>query len=157
MAVKTENGAVRELLNSQRVLALALLIDGAPSVSLLPFALDDSFTACYVHASELAKHSRGLKTGASFSALVHAADLPDKDPLQIARLTVDGTVTALDRGTAEYEVAKQAYLARFPESAVTFELEDFRLYKLEFRSGRFVQGFARAWNVGIDDFKALSE
>jgi hypothetical protein len=50
----------------------------------------------------------------------------------------------LPREGAEYEAAKAAYLARFPDAAQTFALGDFSIVLLEPVSARLVAGFGRA-------------
>jgi hypothetical protein len=50
----------------------------------------------------------------------------------------------LARGTPAHAAAQAAYLARFPDAAVTFELGDFSLVALEPVSARLVAGFGRA-------------
>lgn len=62
-----------ELLTGQRVLALGVLVEGAPYVGLLPFVLKPDFGGALVHASKLARHSVGLVPGAPFAALIHGA------------------------------------------------------------------------------------
>lgn len=139
------------LLQEARTLSLAVLVDGAPHVGLLPFARSADGCALLVHASRLARHSRGLGAGAAFSALVHAADDGTGDPLQVARVTLDGHVEPLQRGTPAYVEARAAYLERLPSSAVTFELGDFTLYALRVEGGRLVLGFAQALDVAPED------
>jgi hypothetical protein len=146
--------ALADLL-SQRVLALGVLVDGAPYVGLLPFATTADATALLVHASSLARHSRGLAPGAPFSALLHSPDLPGADPLQVARVTFVGVVEPLAAGTPAHADARARYLARFPGSAQTFALPDFTLHALRIRSGRLVEGFARARDVSPEDLRAV--
>ncbi len=145
---------LRDLLDGCRVLSLGVLVDGAPYVGLLPFATTADRQALVVHASGLARHTRGLGDGAPYSALVH---LPDAggDPLQLGRVTFSGEVRRLEDGTPEHAAARERYLARFPDSAQTFELGDFHLYALRVREGRLVAGFARARNVSPGDLATL--
>jgi putative heme iron utilization protein len=145
---------LRQLLDRPRVVALGVLVEGAPYVGLLPFALSSDRRSLVVHASALARHSRGLFQGAPFSALLHAPDAAP-DPLQVPRVTLQGEVHQLAGGAAEHGRARALYLARFPESAQTFELQDFALYELRVREGRFVAGFARARNVSPGDLAGL--
>jgi hypothetical protein len=151
-----EDASVLAALLRERVIALGVLVDGAPHVGLLPFAVGKDAAALLVHASGLARHTRGLGKGAPFSALVHASDAPGADPLQIPRVTLQGEVEPLEPGTPEHEDARARYLVRFPESAQTFELPDFGLYALRIGEGRLVVGFARARNVSIGDLLAVS-
>ena len=148
---------LNQLLSSQRVLSLSVLIDGLPHIGLLPYALSPGFQGALVHASKLARHSRGLQPGAPFSLLVHAPDQPDSDPLQVPRVTLNGEVRVVDRGAAEYPTLRDAYLRRLPEAEVTFGLGDFTLYELQFREGRYVEGFAAAVNVTNEDLRQLAK
>ncbi len=145
-----------DLLTRQRVLALAVLVDGAPSSGLLPFAVLPDFSAALVHASRLARHTAGLIGGAPFSLLIHQPDDGQADPLQLARVTLEGAVEPLERQTAAYEAARHIYLAKFPAAAQTFTLGDFNLYRLPFMRGRFVAGFGRIYNLISDTFKSLA-
>lgn len=142
---------LQELLDAERVLALALTVDGEPHVGLLPFARSRDGRTLLVHASRLAKHGRGLAVGVSFSALVHRADRGIGDPLQLPRVTLQGTVFPLTRESPAWREARDTYLARLPSAAVTFELGDFTLHALRVESGRYVAGTAQVVNVASAD------
>jgi len=146
--------AIRALIESERVLGLAVLVDGEPEAGLLPYACSEDGTALYVQASGLARHARGLQPGARVGVLIHAPDTPGADPMQLPRLSVQATVARLDRGTGAFGAAAARFTARFPAAAVTLELGDFNLYELTLGRGRYVEGFARAFNVGPDTFGA---
>jgi putative heme iron utilization protein len=132
-----------------------VLVEGKPYVGLLPFVVHDTCRFALVHASDLAKHSRGLQSGASFSVLIHGADMPDGDPLQVARVTISGKVNQVARTDTMYSVFRAAFIDRFPTSERTFMLGDFNLYRLEFERGRLVAGFARAVNLRPESFAEL--
>ncbi len=146
---------IRGMLTARRVLCLAAVIDGEPAASLLPFAPSPDFRAVLVQASALAKHSRALHPGAHVAVLFHEPDTEDADPLQVPRLSVQATVAALARGTGEFDAARQLFEERLPSAAMTLDLGDFNLYRLEFGRGRYVAGFGQAYNVGPDDFEAI--
>ena len=148
---------IRGLLTSERVLSLGVLRDGNPYVGLLPYALLPDYSAAIVHASRLALHSAGLDDGAPFSALVHSPDEAGGDPLQIRRVTLEGTVSRIRRDTRDYSVLRDLYVHRFPGSVRTFELADFELYRLTFAGGRYVGGFARARTLGPKDIRELGD
>ena len=147
--------AIRDLLHGARVLSLAVLVDGDPEAALLPFAHRDDYGAVFVQASGLARHTRGLQPGARVGVLVHANDTPDADPMQLPRLSVQATVAVLDRDSPAYAAAADRFVVRFPAAAVTLQLGDFNLYELTFGRGRYVEGFARAFNVGPDTFAEI--
>ena len=138
-------------------MALGVLRGEEPYVGLLPFVVWPDMSAAVVHASRLALHSAGLVDGAPFSALIHAPDRLGIDPLQVPRISLNGLVEGLVRDTHEYALGRQLYISRFPDSERTFELGDFRLYRLSFNGGRYVGGFARARSLGPKDIRALGE
>ncbi len=147
--------AIRTLLDTERVLSLAVVVDGEPEAALLPFAVREDYGALLVQASALARHTRGLHPGATVGVLVHASDHPDRDPMQLPRLTIQATVRPFERSTEPFAVAAARFTARFPAAAVTLDLGDFTLYELTPGRGRYVEGFARAFNIGPETFGEL--
>jgi putative heme iron utilization protein len=148
--------AIRDMIVSHRVLGLAVIVDGDAEASLLPYAIRPDFGAVYVQASGLARHSRGLQPGARVGVLIHEAESQDADPLQTRRMTVQATVTVLDRNSDAYAAASAIFVARFPGAEMTLSLGDFTLYELPFGRGRYVAGFAQAFNLGPDTFKDIA-
>ncbi len=151
-----QRGALRDLLAGERVLALSVLVDGEPLAGLLPYTFVPEDGSVLVHASRLARHTRGLAPGAQVSVLVHRPDRPEADPLQIPRVTLQGEVELVDKNTAAYRDGQRRYLERFPTSEPTFQLGDFELYRLRFSKGRYVSGFAQAVNVVGTDLEQLA-
>jgi hypothetical protein len=152
-----DRAQLRDLLIQQRVLSLAVLMDGAPYVGLLPFAMLPDCSAALVHASALAKHTAGLKEGAPFGVLVHFPDNADADPLQLPRVTLQGAVHLMAKESAEYAIARTLYLDKFPQSEQTFALGDFNLYALVVEAGRYIGGFARAFNLTSETLRNLDQ
>ena len=148
---------LRQLLVETRVLSLAVLVESKPFVGLLPFVVRPDFSAVLIHASDLARHTRGLSQDAPFSVLLQIPDRSDADPLQLPRVSLEGEVRVLERGTSQYDSGKELYLSRFPGSAQTFSLGDFRLYELELEKGRLVAGFAQAATVTGAILRELGE
>ena len=144
--------AIRHLLTDVHVLGLAVLVEGEPEAALLPFAASEDLAAVYVQASGLARHARGLISGASVGLLIHQPVTPEMDPMQVPRLSVRASVAVLDRDSPAFDAARDRFVARFPTAAMTLELGDFNLYELRFGRGRYVEGFARAFNVGPETF-----
>ena len=151
-----ELSLVRKLLTDCRVLSLGVLIDGKPHVGLLPFVTATDYRSALIHASQLARHSRGLQPGSPFSALIHASDEQQIDALQVPRVTISGTVQLVAQADADFDSSRQAFIDRFPSSAQTFHLGDFNLYRLHFEWGRLVSGFARAISLSPDIFMEIS-
>ena len=152
----SDKQSLASLLANQRVATLAVMVDGSPFASLVPFAMTDGFESALIHASGLARHSEGLTSGAPFSVLIHQPDCqPETNPAQLARLTLKGWVEPLDRDTGEYAAARDLYLAKFPKSAMTFQLGDFTLYTLRVESCRFIAGFGKAFDVTPAELKDI--
>jgi heme iron utilization protein len=148
--------AIRDLLSSTRVLSLAVIVEGAPEAALLPYALRADFGAVYVQASGLARHARGLIPDARVGVLVHVADSPDADPMQLPRLSMQAIVRVVEKESIEFPSAASRFTERFPGASVTLDLGDFHLYELTLDRGRYVEGFARAFNVGPQTLQAVA-
>jgi putative heme iron utilization protein len=136
---------------------LAVLVDGRPFASLVPFALSEDGGSVLIHASALARHSAGLQADAPFSLLIHQPDdSPSVNPAQLGRLSLQGAVQPLQREGPGYDDAKSTYLQKFPKSQITFGLGDFTLYALEIQSGRLVAGFARTHDLTPDQLAGIA-
>lgn len=144
---------LRALIAGERVLALGVLVEGEPYVGMLPYAVGEDAATLLVHASKLARHSKGLLPGAEFSALIHEADCGEGDPLQLRRVVLQGSVVPLARDSHVYVEARERYLVRLPSAAVTFQLADFTLFALRVESGRYVGGFAQAADLRAVDLQ----
>jgi putative heme iron utilization protein len=128
----------RTLIASARTAALATIGDGGfPFGSLVSHAVDASGRPLLL-LSDLAEHTRNL--AADPRASLMAVQDGDGDPLALARVTVVGEVGEL-RGD-EREAALAVYRATHP-GAFYAGFADFRLYRLEVASVRYVGGFGR--------------
>lgn len=141
-----------ELLLGQRLIALGVIVEGAPVVGLLPYTVSEDRRALHVQASSLARHSRGLAAGAPWSGLIHQPDGPQTDPLRVPRLQLQGVVEPLSGQHPEFQPAARGFLRRFPQAAQTLQLADFGLYLLELHGGRMVLGFGQALNLSREHF-----
>jgi len=99
--------------------------------------------------SDLAEHSRNLAADPRASLLAVATG--DGDPLALARVTVVGSVAELTG--AEREAALRTYRDVHP-SAFYSAFADFRMYRLEVDSVRYVGGFGRMSWVSAADHAA---
>lgn len=154
--LKASARLIRSLLDGERVLSLAVLVDGAPFAGLLPFIPLPDYSGVMIHASRLSRHTAGLAAGARAAVLLHEQDGPDKDPLQIKRASFECDVQPLERNSEPWAAERERYLARFPDSRITFRLGDFTLYRLDFRQGLLVAGFGRAVDIAPRDIAKLA-
>jgi putative heme iron utilization protein len=145
---------LRALLAAQRVASLGTLHQGEPYVSMVPFAIVPGSADFIVHVSALAAHTRDMLAHPAVSLLVMAEPSADVPPQALARVTIQGDAEQLVE-PGPHERARDAYLARFPGSAQTFELADFSLFAIRPRSARFVGGFAQAKTVTPQTLAAI--
>jgi hypothetical protein len=141
----------RTLLAAARTGALATVaLDpaGFPFGSLVAYAVDD-LGRPLLCLSDLAEHSRNL--AADPRASLMAAATGAGDPLALARVTVVGPVVELHDDARE--AALRTYLDRHPD-AFYATFADFRLYRLDVASVRYVGGFGRMSWVSADDHAA---
>lgn len=138
---------LRRLLAEQPTAALATLHQGEPAVSMVPFVLPAGATAPIIHVSGLAAHTRDMREHPRVALLVTADATGPWPPQALPRVSLTADARALPRDSAEAAAAGAAYLARFPDSAVTFELGDFGLFALQPVAARLVAGFGRAYSL----------
>ena len=135
------------LLNSQRTAALGTLRQGAPLVSMVLYLPAEDFSAFHLHVSRLAWHTQDMLADARVSLSIAATDEGTRNPQTLERVSLRGEATALPNGTAEHAALKAAWLERYPESEINFELADFAFFRLVPRDARFVAGFGRIHNL----------
>ena len=143
---------LRELLTARKVAALGTLHEGAPFVSMVPFALTEDGTAFLIHVSELAAHTQDMMSDARVSLMVMRSESADTMPQELARVTVAGRAVEIPEPSAEYDLGKARYLARFPDSEPIFGFADFHLFAVRPASVRWVGGFAGAKTFAPEDF-----
>ena len=76
--------------------------------------------------------------------------------MQTTRMTVQATVTVFDRESDAFAAAREVFVARFPGAELTLSLGDFNLYELTLGRGRFIAGFAQAYNIGPETFREIA-
>lgn len=146
--------ALRNLLQSQRVGALGTIgEDGAPYVSMVPYALASSHGCLVMHVSGLAAHTRNLRARPNVSLLVMQSEVPGEPVHALPRVTLAGMAKVLTPGSREWQKCKAAYLARFPEAEPMTQLGDFVFVAVEVSSARHVAGFGTARSIDDEEVK----
>ena len=138
---------LRDLLKTQRIGSLGTLHEGEPYVSMVPFAILPGEAVFAIHVSRLAAHTKDMLEHPSVSLLVVAPASAVTPAQAAARMTIQADAAQLSAPESRHAQAKKAYLSRFPESEMMFELADFSLFALKPRSIRFVGGFAQAKTI----------
>ena len=129
-----------------RVAALATLRNGAPSVSMVPYALTLDPFAVIVLVSDLAAHTGEMRADPRVALLITQSE-NNAPPHELARVSIQGTAEPLPPNDTRSALGRAAYLARFPDMSGLFDLGDFRLFAIAPAAVRVVTGFARAASI----------
>jgi hypothetical protein len=144
------------LLHGQRTAALATLDDdGAPQVSMVPFAVLPARACLVIHVSGLAAHTRHLQARPQVSLLVMQPERPGKPVHALPRATLAGEATLPEIHSPTWLACRDAYLARFPEARPMTQLGDFQFVAIELVRGRHIAGFGAARDVGEGELREL--
>lgn len=144
------------LIRNTRIAALGTIHDGEPRLAMVAVAVESDFSAFYIHVSKLGKHTGDIEKDPRVSLLITETDDRRLDPQTLARVSLNGTAGMLSRTDLHYARIKHTYLTRFPEAEQFFSLGDFNLWKISPKEGRFVAGFARAFNVAPEMLRRVS-
>ena len=133
------------LIRGERIAHLGTLRGAAPMVSMTLYLPEHDFSAFYVHVSRLAWHTQDMQQDPRVALSIAQTDDRRADPFTLMRATIRGEAVPLQAGP------KDAWLARFPEQAINFELADFSFWRITPRDARFVAGFGRIHNLSAAD------
>lgn len=142
--------SLAHLIRNTRIAALGTLHDGEPNLAMVAVAVESGFSAFYILVSKLGKHSGDMERDPRVSLLLTEKDDQRPDPQTLARLSLQGVAKMVPRTDPGYERIKHNYLVRFPEAERLFSLGDFNLWRISPKGGRFVAGFAQAYNIVPD-------
>ena len=131
------------LIRAQRWAALATLHEGEPLASMVAYSVDGD-GALLFHISQLGQHTKNLVEHPRCSLVISEPDALEGDPQRLQRVTLTGAASVIRRTDAPYLAAAEAYIARFPDAQMRFELGDFLLFRFTPEEARYVGGFARA-------------
>jgi heme oxygenase (biliverdin-IX-beta and delta-forming) len=148
--------ALARLVRSERIAHLATLRSGAPMVSMTLYLPAADFATLHVHVSRLAWHTQDMQHDARVALSIAETDDRRADPFTLMRLSIRGDAAQLANDAAEFASLKAAWLARFPEQAINFELADFSFWKITPRDARFVAGFGRIHNLSAGELRAIA-
>ena len=144
------------MIRETRIAALSTLHDGEPNLAMVAYAFASDFSAFYIHVSRLGKHTKDMETDPRVSLLITETDDGRPDPQTLARVSIRGVAKILPRTDPGYAQVRKIYLERFPEAEQFFNLGDFNLWKITPKSGRFVAGFGRAFNLVPEVLRKVS-
>ena len=144
------HSALARLIRTQRIAHLATLRQGAPMASMTLYLPAPDFGAFHVHVSRLAWHTQDMLQDARVALSIAETDDGRADPFTLMRISIRGTALQIKEGP------KDAWLARFPEQAINFELADFSFWEIMPGDARFVAGFGSIHNLSAEQLKNAS-
>lgn len=135
-----------EFLARFKTLSMATVsADGVPDASYAPFVrIDDD--AFYVNLSELSTHTGNLLTTPRVSVMFVQAEDDTKQLFARKRLSFDADAEVIERDSARWCQVMDLFETKFGEVMDLIRpLQDFKLFRLQPRSGVYVRGFAQAY------------
>src|SRR5688572_27214121 len=146
-----------QIIRSTRIATLGTLRDEAPQVSMVAFIFADDFSAFHIYSSRLAQHTMDMQKNKEVSLLICETDDGRSDPQSLARVSIRGKAEQIENGAPGYTLLKKQYLARFSESEQLFKLADFNFWRITPKGGRYVAGFAKAYNITAETLKKAAK
>jgi putative heme iron utilization protein len=143
-----DSAALSRLIRGERIAHLATLRGGAPMASMTLYLPAPDFSAFHVHVSRLAWHTQDMAQDGRVALSIAESDDRRADPFTLMRITIRGDAVQLKDNDL-----KTAWLARFPEQAINFELADFSFWRIVPRDARFVAGFGRIHNLSAGELE----
>lgn len=147
---------IQRLLLTRRTAALGTLTNqGLPFVSLVPFAIAPELQSIVIHISELAAHTRYLMQRPNASLLINQGEQDGEPVHELPRATLQTRASQLIRGDQNWDLARQAYMARFPDAEFMTSFQDFHFFSLAIVRVRHVAGFGAAHSVEPEKIRQL--
>ncbi|OQW35227.1 MAG: hypothetical protein A4E19_16785 [Nitrospira sp. SG-bin1] len=133
------------LVQDVRTAVLLTMRNGRPFGSHVPYVFGSDWTKAYLHVSRLALHTQHLLADPHVSLFIAEPDAPEKNPLALRRLNLQGEAVLLPSDTPSYGELKNRYVSRFPQAEMMFGFGDFSLCELRLEDAHFVLGFGQAF------------
>lgn len=127
---------------------LSLSLKGFPFGSITPFLMTESGDIV-IYASDIAQHSRNMKTNDKVSLFVH--DTSESDSQASARVTIVGNASVDSVDTS----LQALYFKLFPQAKAYIEAHDFRFYLIKTHKVRYIGGFGEIYWFSQSEWSAL--
>ena len=130
-------------------------LEAQPQASYAPCVMDEAKNI-YVFVSGLSAHTQNLSTTRTASALFIEDESKTTQMFARKRLSYDCVATLLDRDDEQWTTIAAKFETRFGNIVELMKgLPDFRIFQLQPRSGRFVLGFGKAYDVDPSNLDQL--
>lgn len=144
-----------ELLASQRTVHLATIDENnQPEASYTPYVEFES--AYYLFISDLAKHTINLKQSASISLLFIEDEANCRNQFSRRRAILSGKAIIILRDSIHHQSVMAKFRDKFGEFIDVIEpLQDFNLFQINVHKGRYIRGFAQAFELTGDGLRLI--
>jgi len=144
------------LVRERSLAALGTTIEGNPVVSMVLYASEPDLSYLYLHVSRLAQHTRGMLAQPRVGLLICQPDRASRNPLTLARVSLQGVAAPLTGGSPEFEHARTCYLGMHPTAVINFQLPDFLLVGVRPESARFIAGFGKIFDFDRESWAQVA-
>ncbi|MGB3786508.1 MAG: pyridoxamine 5'-phosphate oxidase family protein [Phormidesmis sp.] len=129
--------------------------DDQPQASYAPCIVDEAKNI-YIFVSGLSAHTQNLTKMGKASALFIEDESKTPQMFARKRLSYDCTADLIARDDQRWEAIAQKFETRFGSIVELMRgLPDFRIFQLKPRSGRFVLGFGKAYDIDPNNLDQL--
>ncbi len=145
--LETVRSEYHKLRDQRRSLQMATIdANGLPEASYAPFVWFEN--ACYLFLSQLARHTQNLNVNPSLGLLLIEDESEARNQFARRRIIWQGRAEVIDRENELFKTVMQGFRDRFGDFIDIIEpLQDFQLFKVTPKSGRFISGFAQAFQL----------
>ncbi len=151
--VRREYQSLREEIKSVQLATLG--DDDQPEVSYAPFIWFEG--ACFLFLSELARHTHNLRNNPAISLLIIEDQAESRNQFARRRIIWQGQAQIVGRDVELFKAVMQLFRDRFGDFIDVIEpLQDFQLFKIRPHSGRFIRGFAQAFQLSGNDLGEIT-
>ena len=120
--------------------------EGFPEASYAPFVWHGD--ACYLFISQLARHTQNLTNNPSIGLLIIEDESGTRNHFARRRIILQGQAQVIGRDAELFKTVMQLFRDRFGDFIDIIEpLQDFQLFEIIPVSGRFIRGFAQAFQL----------
>ena len=145
------------LLRNARIAALGTIRDGAPRLSMVAFVTVENLSSFYIHVSRLAQNSMDMLKDKHISLLVAETDDARVDPQTLVNVSIRGYAEEMQIGEPGYTPVRNSYIQRFPDSEPLFKPNEFCLWRITPKGGRFVAGMTKSYNITPETLHKVSQ
>ena len=144
--------SLRDNVSSLQIATLGA--EQTPQVSYAPFVWQDN--SAYLLLSDLAQHTQNLKLNPSISVMMIEDENQARNQFARRRIILQGAVQVIERNVLDFNRILAEFKVRFGEVIDLIEpLQDFHLFQVLIRGGRFIRGFGQAYALRGDNLDEL--